>query len=107
VGNHVIINTHVSVGHDSVLEDYSQICPGARISEGCRIGRQAFLGSNASLTPGVAVGCGAVVGANSHAVRTVPPGVTVVGCPARAVRWPDRRGPKEIPSVGSGGPRHG
>jgi sugar O-acyltransferase (sialic acid O-acetyltransferase NeuD family) len=85
VGSHVIINTHVSVGHDSVLEDYTQVCPGVRISGGCRIGKLAFLGSNASLTPGVAVGGGAVVGANSHAVRTVSPGVTVVGCPARAV----------------------
>lgn len=85
VGNFVIINTHVSMGHDSVVEDYSQVCPGARISGGCRIGRYAFLGSNASLTPGVAVGEGAVVGANSHAVRKVEPGVTAIGCPARAV----------------------
>jgi acetyltransferase-like isoleucine patch superfamily enzyme len=97
----------VSLGHDSVLEDYSQICPGARISGGCRIGKQAFLGSNASLTPGVAVGYGAVVGANSHAVRTVRPGLTVVGCPARAVCGPDRRAPKEIVSVGIGDQRHG
>jgi acetyltransferase-like isoleucine patch superfamily enzyme len=94
VGNHVVINTHVSVGHDSVLEDYSQICPGARISGGCRIGKYAFLGSNASLTPGVAVGCGAVVGANSHAVRTVAPGVTVIGCPARAVCGPTSAHPR-------------
>ena len=85
VGNHVIINAHVSVGHDSVLEDYTQICPGARISGECRIGKQAFLGSNASLTPGVMVGDGAVVGANSHAVRNVAPGMTVIGCPAREI----------------------
>jgi sugar O-acyltransferase (sialic acid O-acetyltransferase NeuD family) len=91
VGNYVIINTHVSVGHDSVLEDYSQICPGVRISGGCRIGIRAFLGSNASLTPLVAVGDDAVVGANSHAVRKVAPGVTVVGCPARAVCRAGRR----------------
>jgi sugar O-acyltransferase (sialic acid O-acetyltransferase NeuD family) len=107
VGNHVIVNTHVSIGHDSVLEDYAQICPGARISGGCRIGKQGFLGSNASLTPGVAVGCDAVVGANSHAVRTVPPGVTVVGCPARVVCGPTLRGQKEIVNVGIGDRRHG
>ena len=85
VGNYVIVNTHVSVGHDSILEDYAQACPGARISGGCHVGKHAFLGSNASLTPGVAVGDGAVVGANSHAVRRVAPGVTVIGCPAIAV----------------------
>jgi sugar O-acyltransferase (sialic acid O-acetyltransferase NeuD family) len=85
VGNFVIINTHVSVGHDSVLEDYSQICPGARVSGGCRIGRHAFLGSNASLSPMVAIGEGAVVGANSHAVRKVESATTVIGCPARVI----------------------
>jgi sugar O-acyltransferase (sialic acid O-acetyltransferase NeuD family) len=85
VGNYVIINTHVSVGHDSVIDDYAQICPGARISGGCRVARQAFLGSNASLRPGIAVGDGAAVGANSYAVRDVAAGVTVVGCPAQMV----------------------
>jgi sugar O-acyltransferase (sialic acid O-acetyltransferase NeuD family) len=85
VGSHVIVNTHVSVGHDSTLEDYAQICPGARVSGGCRVGKGAFLGSNASLTPGVVVGDDAVVGANSHAVRNVAKGITVVGCPARVV----------------------
>jgi acetyltransferase-like isoleucine patch superfamily enzyme len=85
VGSHVIINVHVSVGHDSVLGDYAQLCPGTRISGGCGIGRYALLGSNASLSPGVRVGEGAVVGANSHAVRNVPARVTVAGVPARIV----------------------
>jgi len=85
VGSHVTVNTHVSVGHDSTLEDYAQICPGARVSGGCRVGKRAFLGSNASLTPGVIVGDDAVVGANSHVVRKVAQGTTVVGCPARSV----------------------
>jgi sugar O-acyltransferase (sialic acid O-acetyltransferase NeuD family) len=83
VGNYVIVNTHVSLGHDSVVEDFSQICPGARVSGGCHLGKGAFLGSNSSLTPGVTVGDEAVVGANSHAVRKVRAGSTVVGCPAR------------------------
>ncbi len=90
VGKYVIVNTHVSVGHDSVLEDYAQACPGTRISGGCRAGRRAFLGSNSSLTPGVLVGEDAVVGANSHAVRNVAAGVTVAGCPARLVGGPPR-----------------
>ena len=84
VGSYVIVNFHVSVGHDSILEDYAQICPGARVSGGCHVGKGAFLGSNASLTPGVVIGDEAVVGANSHAVRNVAKGITVVGCPAQS-----------------------
>lgn len=82
IGEHVIINTHVSIGHDSVLEDYVQVCPGSRISGGCRLEAKAFIGSNASVSPRVCVGAGAVVGANSHAVWKVSPGRTVVGNPA-------------------------
>lgn len=85
VGDYVIVNTHVSVGHHSVLGDYSQICPGARVSGACRVGRHAFLGSNASLNPGVKVGDGGVVGANSHAIRSVAAGATVLGVPAMAI----------------------
>jgi sugar O-acyltransferase (sialic acid O-acetyltransferase NeuD family) len=85
LGKHVIINTHVSVGHDSVIEDFAQICPGVRVSGGCRVGAHGFVGSNASLAPGVLVGESAVVGANSLAIRKVAPGTTVLGCPALVV----------------------
>jgi acetyltransferase EpsM len=84
VGSHVIVNFHVSVGHDSILEDYAQICPGARVSGRCRVGKFTFMGSDVSLMPGVVIGDEAVVGANSHAVRNVAKGITVVGCPAQS-----------------------
>jgi sugar O-acyltransferase (sialic acid O-acetyltransferase NeuD family) len=82
IGEHVIVNTHASVGHDVVLEDFVQVCPGGRISGGCRLGRRAFVGSNATVTPGVVVGADAVVGANSCAVFRVSAGRTVMGTPA-------------------------
>jgi acetyltransferase EpsM len=82
VGRHVILNTHVSVGHDSTLQDFVQICPGARVSGGCWVGRGGFLGSNASIAPMGVVGEEAVVGANSFVVRRVAPRTTVLGVPA-------------------------
>jgi sugar O-acyltransferase (sialic acid O-acetyltransferase NeuD family) len=85
LGSHVVINNHVSVGHDSVMGDFSQACPGSRISGNCEVGRSAFLGTNATLLPGVALGEGAVLGANSVALRTLEPNVTAVGIPARIV----------------------
>ena len=50
------------------------------------IGDNAWLGGGAVVLPGVTIGADAVVGAGSVVTRDVPPGVLVVGNPARVVR---------------------
>jgi sugar O-acyltransferase (sialic acid O-acetyltransferase NeuD family) len=77
-----LINCHVTVGHDSRMGDFSQACPGVRISGSCIVGDFAFLGSNASVLPGMSIGARATVGANSVVVMRVGEGLTVVGVPA-------------------------
>ena len=86
IGAHVVINHHVSVGHDSILHDFAHACPGARISGKCVLGRSSLVGSNAVLLPGCRVGDGAIVGAGSVALRSVAAGSTVMGVPAAAIR---------------------
>lgn len=51
-----------------------------------RIGRNVWIGGAAIILPGVTIGDDAVVGAGAVVTRDVPPGVTVVGNPARPVR---------------------
>lgn len=43
----------------------------------------ASIGGGATILPGVRIGAGAMVGAGAVVTQDVPPGVTVVGCPAR------------------------
>ena len=50
-----------------------------------RVGAGASLGAGAVILPGLTIGAGAMVGAGAVVTRDVPPGVTVVGNPARAV----------------------
>jgi len=85
VGAHVVISVNVLVAHNSVMEDFSQACPGACINGRCVVGRSALIGSNATLLPRCSVGQSAVVGANSVAMRSVPPHTTVMGVPASVV----------------------
>ena len=54
------------------------------------IGDNAWLGGGVIVLPGVTIGADAVVGAGSVVTRDVPPGVLVVGNPARVVRSLDR-----------------
>jgi sugar O-acyltransferase (sialic acid O-acetyltransferase NeuD family) len=84
LGRGVVINCHVTVGHDSRMEEFTQACPGSRISGHCRVGAFAFLGSNATLRQGVRLGSGTTVAANSLVVRNVAEGM-VIGVPARSM----------------------
>ena len=85
IGAWVLVNYAASIGHDAVLEDFSQAAPGARINGYCRLRRGAFVGSNAVLIERTEVGAGAKVGAGAAVIVNVAPNTTVVGVPARPV----------------------
>ena len=82
---HVLINQQCTIGHDSHLANYVQVCPGGRISGGVWLEEGAFVASNAVIAPGRRVGAWATVGAASFASRDVRAGVTVIGVPARPI----------------------
>jgi serine O-acetyltransferase len=54
-----------------------------------RLGDDVFVGAGARVLGGIDVGAGARVGANAVVTRSVAPGETVVGVPARAVSQPE------------------
>lgn len=83
IGRHVILNILATASHHCRIEDYAQVCPGARINGACSVHTHAFLGTNAVLHPGVTVGHHARVGANSFVNKDVEPLLTVHGNPAR------------------------
>lgn len=85
IGAHVIIDMHVSVGHDAVVKDFCAVFPGARVTGRCRVGEYALVGSNATLLPATIVGDRAVVGASSLARGRVEPDTTIFGVPARVI----------------------
>lgn len=89
LGRHVQINLDCTVGHDVVMEDFATLAPGVHISGNVRIARGAYLGTGACVINGTSeavlvVGAASTVGAGAVVTRDVPPGMTVVGVPARA-----------------------
>lgn len=83
IGAGVIINHGVVVDHDCNIGAFAHIAPNATLGGGVRVGSGALIGSGAVLLPGLEVGAGAIVGAGAVVIRSVAPGVTVYGVPAR------------------------
>lgn len=88
---HVQINLDCTVGHDTVVEDFATLAPGVHVSGFVRVGKGAYLGTGAVVINGsqgevLEIGSGAVVGAGAVVTKSVPPGVTAIGVPAR---WAD------------------
>lgn len=77
VGRFALVNQHANVGHDSVLGDFVQLCPGARVSGNCVLGTGAFLGSNAVLLPMKRMGNWSVLGAASLGLSDIGDEATV------------------------------
>ena len=80
IGNDVFISTGVLSMNDNALgvgDQSPDQLRGPEIQDGARIGGGAIL------LPDIVVGFGATVGAGAVVSRSVPPGVTVMGVPAR------------------------
>ena len=85
LGTNSIVNTGACVDHDCWIEAHAHIAPGVTLSGQVHIGEGSHIGTGASVIQGIEVGAGSIVGAGAVVTSDVPPGVTVVGVPARIV----------------------
>ncbi len=81
-------NLYSYVEHDCVIGDYVTFAPGVKCNGNIHIEDHAYIGSGAVIKQGtpdqpLIIGRGAVVGMGAVVTKSVPPGVTVVGNPAR------------------------
>ncbi len=86
-----LVNTHASLDHDSVLDDFASLAPGARTGGHVSIGARSMIGLNAGILQGVSVGSDTVIGAHSL-VRTNIESLTVafgIPCVPKRTRHQD------------------
>jgi sugar O-acyltransferase (sialic acid O-acetyltransferase NeuD family) len=91
LGRHVQINLDCTVGHDVIMGDYTTLAPGVHVSGCVHLGRRVYVGTGAVIINGtqespLLIGDDAIIGAGACVTKSVPPGLTVVGVPARPLQ---------------------
>lgn len=81
-----IVNTAAALDHDSVMEEFSSLAPGARTGGTVRIGAFAAVGIGATVSHGRTVGAHSILGAGAVVVHDIPERSVAYGVPARPVR---------------------
>jgi len=79
------------VGHDVVVGDYCTLCSSTSIAGYVEFEDEVFLGVGAVVMNGrpghpLRIGRGAVIAAGAVVTKSVPPGATMMGNPARQIR---------------------
>jgi sugar O-acyltransferase (sialic acid O-acetyltransferase NeuD family) len=83
IGNHVILNTSSQIDHDSLIEDFAHIGPGAIVCGSVKIGEGSLIGAGSVILPGVEIGKWCTIAAGSVVTKSVPDGALVIGSPAK------------------------
>lgn len=88
IGQHFHANIYSYVAHDCVIGDFVTFAPGVMCNGNVMVEDHAYIGTGAIIKQGqpgkpLVIGRGAVVGMGAVVTKSVPPGVTVVGNPAR------------------------
>lgn len=78
----VLINLNCTIGHDSIIGRYTEICPGVHVSGNVTIGNFCFIGTGAVILPNIKIGDNVIIGAGAVVTKNIEDNCLVVGSPA-------------------------
>ena len=93
IGRHFHANLYSYVEHDCVIGDFVTFAPGVMCNGNVHIEDHVYIGAGAMIKQGLSdsplvIGRGAVIGMGAVVTKSVSPGVTVIGNPARIMGSP-------------------
>ena len=85
LGDFVCVNTLSSISHDSIIDNYTNINPGAFINGNVQVRTGVYLGSGCKIIQDIKIGDWSIIGAGAVIIEDVPENVTVVGVPGEVI----------------------
>ena len=86
VGDGVLLNGQVILGHDTEIGEYTCIMTRTELGGRCHVGKEVLIGAHAYILPDRKIGDEATVAAGSIVFSNVKAGTTVIGNPAKRMR---------------------
>jgi serine acetyltransferase len=87
MGDFVIIQSTTVIGYEVKIGSYTTIGSFVFVGGRAEIGNDVIIHPHATILPGKKIGDGAVIGAGAVVMSDVPPGVTMIGNPAKPFRF--------------------
>ena len=85
IGDFVTIQGYTSIGHDCEIGSWSNLHAFTSMGGYAKLEEEVTIFPKGSVLPKVVIGKGSTVGAGSVVLKSVPPGVTVFGIPAKTI----------------------
>lgn len=83
----VTLNLQCTVGHDTVIGNYSSFMPSVNISGEVDIKEGVYVGTGAKIINQVEIGEHTIVGAGAVVAKSLPADCTAVGVPAKPIKF--------------------
>jgi len=87
IGKHVILNLSCTVGHDTIIGDYSSFMPTVNISGEVNIKKSVYIGTGAKIINLLEIGENTTIGAGAVVAKSLPGNCIAVGIPAKPIKF--------------------
>lgn len=87
IGDFVILNLGCTVGHDTIIKDYSAFMPSCNISGEVMIGEGVYCGTGVKIINQTSIGDYTTIGAGAVITKPIPSYCTAVGVPAKPIKY--------------------
>lgn len=87
IGNFVTLNLMCTVGHDTIIDDFSSFMPSVNISGEVHIQEKVYVGTGAKIINQLTIGKSTIVGAGAVVSKSLPDYCTAVGIPAKPIKF--------------------